>query len=51
MFSVPVNTVQVLMGLLDGIDRIYATKIDDNFLISIPNIKGIVIIKVTLIQI
>lgn len=39
IYSVPENTVQVIMSLLDGIGRIYVMKIY-NFPVSIPNIKG-----------
>ena len=39
IYSVPENTVQVIMSLLDGIGRIYVVKIY-NFPVSIPKIKG-----------
>ena len=39
IYSVPENTVQVIMSLLDGIGRIYVMKIY-NFPVSIPKIKG-----------
>ena len=45
IYSVPANTVQAMMRL-DGIDKIYTTKIYDNFPASILNVKGIAIIAV-----
>ena len=45
MYSGPVNT-----SLSDGIDRMYVTKIYDNFPISISSTKGIAIVNVKCIN-